>query len=285
MRSMRPEEAADQHILDLLDAVESDDDEAPDSPKRASKAGTASTTPATNRRANREADAASDSDDSTGFDFATISARGGAAFQEIVDQFCVDNIYGLKVSFTVSDPNLEDCPLVACSIGFSELTGYAVHEIVGRNCRLLLDGVPPEHINNTTRLKARRFCQSMKEGGGVNYKGSHPELPEGVQNPWVGLAEGEMICVQINARKSGELFRNMFYLKDVELEERHFILGLQAELPEDFEETTSMQELEKRCHAAFSQLCDNMTQVEQVLASQFWYSAPMRRQQSAPVRA
>jgi len=43
-----------------------------------------------------------------------------------------------------------------------------------------------------------------------------------------------MICVQTNARKSGELFRNMFYLKQVELDEVHFILGLQAGLPEEF---------------------------------------------------
>lgn len=44
-----------------------------------------------------------------------------------------------------------------------------------------------------------------------------------------------MICVQTNARKSGELFRNMFYLKQVELDEAQYILGLQCGLPEEFD--------------------------------------------------
>jgi PAS domain S-box-containing protein len=37
----------------------------------------------------------------------------------------------------MADPNQEDCPLVYVNKGFLELTGYAFHEVMGRNCRFL----------------------------------------------------------------------------------------------------------------------------------------------------
>lgn len=126
-------------------------------------------------------------------------------------------------------------------------------------------------------MKCRAFCLSSSEG--EDYTGESEQLPiEGMSKPWVELPKGEMICVQTNANKSGELFRNMFYLKQVELDENQFILGLQAGLPEEFDECASMSELEAKCQSAFVRLEENMTAIEQVLAQQFWYSAPMRRQ-------
>merc|ERR1712046_78734 len=81
------------------------------------------------------------------------------------------------------------------------------------------------------------------------------------------------ICVQTNARKSGELFRNMFYLKQVELDENSFILGLQAGVPEEYDIDISMNELEAWCQSAFFRLEENMVAIEQVLAERFWYAA------------
>lgn len=204
------------------------------------------------------------------------NTRCSAELQAVVDSFCVEDLYNLGFSVTVADPSQPDCPLVACSMGFTELTGYAVNEIVGRNCRFLLNGVPSNLIDDETRVKCRSFCVSVAQG--EEYSGSTEQLPAGMQKPWVDLPRGEMICVQTNARKSGELFRNMFYLKQVELDENRFILGLQAGLPEDFEHDLGISDLEKKCQLAFSKLEENMTMIEQVLAQQFWYSAPMRRQ-------
>merc|ERR1719493_160185 len=108
---------------------------------------------------------------------------------------------------------------------------------------------------------------------GEEYEGGADNLPDGVAKPWLNLPKGEIICVQTNARKSGELFRNMFYLKQVELDENSFILGLQAGLPEEYEEQEEfMQDLEKKCQQAFGRLEENMSRIEQVLAQQFWYS-------------
>jgi len=204
------------------------------------------------------------------------NTRCSAELQHVLDAICIDEVCNLGFSVTIADPSQPDCPLVACSIGFTELTGYAVQEIVGRNCRFLLQGVPSDLIDDETRMKCRTFCVSCKEG--EEYSGVGEHLPAGLAKPWVELPKGEMICVQTNARKSGELFRNMFYLKQVELDDNCYILGLQAEIPEDYDVEFSMFELQQGCQLAFSRLDENMSCIEQVLAQQFWYSAPMRRQ-------
>merc|ERR1712032_333936 len=109
----------------------------------------------------------------------------------------------------------------------------------------------------------------------MGYTGLTPNL--GLKQS-LELPKGEMICVQTNRRKSGELFRNMFYLKQVELDEMSFILGLQAEIPEEFDIESSIRDLEQKCQFAFSRLEANMSLIEQVLGQHFWYSAQMRRQ-------
>jgi len=207
------------------------------------------------------------------------NVKCSAELQKVADEICIGEVLDLDFSFAVADPSHTDCPLVACSIGFSELTGYTVQEIVGRNCRFLLDGVPPELIDNATRLRTRSYCLSAAEG---YVAGDYSEMPEGlkVPKPWTTLSVGEIICVQTNAKKSGELFRNMFYMKQVELDDQFFILALQAGLPEEFleQEGQTLPDLERWCAQAFHRLDERMTAVEHLLAQQFWYSAPMRRQ-------
>jgi hypothetical protein len=201
------------------------------------------------------------------------NTRCSIALQEVVNNFSKGDLYELEFSVTVADPSRPDCPLVACSIGFTELTGYRVQEIVGRNCRFLLNGVPSELVDDETRMRCRSFCMA-----GVEYDGQSEVLPAGASSCWLPLPKGELICVQTNATKSGELFRNMFYLKQVELDDAQFILGLQAGMPEDYDEPTAKQKLQKEIQAAWNHLDESMAGIEQVLSSQFWYQAPMRRQ-------
>mmetsp|Transcript_28169 Transcript_28169/g.40339 ORF Transcript_28169/g.40339 Transcript_28169/m.40339 type:complete len:324 (-) Transcript_28169:1817-2788(-) len=40
-------------------------------------------------------------------------------------------------NFAISDPSLPDNPIVYCSQGFLDLTGYTLSEVLGRNCRFL----------------------------------------------------------------------------------------------------------------------------------------------------
>ena len=150
------------------------------------------------------------------------SERCSAELQALVDDFNTEEFSALDFSVTVADPSLPDCPLVGCSVGFTSLTGYTVSEIVGRNCRFLLNGVPNELVDNDSRRRCREFSLSCSEGAMCMD-------PLGDMISGMELPCGELISVQTNARKSGELFRNMFYLKMVELDGNSFILGLQVE--------------------------------------------------------
>ena len=44
----------------------------------------------------------------------------------------------IQQNFVICDPNLPDCPIVFASDGFIELTEYPRHEILGRNCRYVV---------------------------------------------------------------------------------------------------------------------------------------------------
>nr|AML76510.1 putative LOV domain-containing protein [Hypericum perforatum] len=43
----------------------------------------------------------------------------------------------IKQSFVLTDPHLPDMPIVYASDAFLRMTGYARHEVIGRNCRFL----------------------------------------------------------------------------------------------------------------------------------------------------
>ena len=44
---------------------------------------------------------------------------------------------GSQQNFAISDPTLPDNPIVYCSQGFLDLTGYTLDQVLGRNCRFL----------------------------------------------------------------------------------------------------------------------------------------------------
>lgn len=206
-----------------------------------------------------------------------------AELQEAVESFSIGGecaeILGIEFSVTLADPGLVDCPLVACSVGFSKLTHYTLDEIIGKNCRFLLNGVPPDLIDEGVRLKSRTFCFSA--AGGYASQDRDEDIPMELQAsvPCMLLGEGEVLCIQTNAKKSGELFRNMFFMKTVELDDHPYIIALQAGLPEEFDdEGMESEKLREACAEAFTNLSGNMSAIEGVLASHFWYSAAMRRQ-------
>mmetsp|Transcript_118061 Transcript_118061/g.345766 ORF Transcript_118061/g.345766 Transcript_118061/m.345766 type:complete len:228 (+) Transcript_118061:96-779(+) len=155
--------------------------------------------------------------------------------QETVDRIfgtSGDSLLGLSFSFTIADPMLDGCPLVGCSSGFGTLCGYTMEEIVGRNCRFLVDPVPPALIDTAMRRHAKDFCLAVKAG--QDYW-----VPKSQHESWMpsGRPGDELFCVQKNARKDGTLFNNMFYLKVLSMggklgEEQPFIVGLQSDLRE-----------------------------------------------------
>lgn len=182
----------------------------------------------------------------------------------------------MRFSFTIADPLLEDCPLIGCSTGFSELCGYTMEEIVGNNCRFLIDPVPTDRIDFAMRRRVRDFCTTVREGGQYT-------VPACDLEPWMPLNRpaNELFCVQTNAHKDGRLFRNMFLLKALILSEdcdgpgrggRPYIVGLQSEL------MGGMSEIADMCSANIELLTANMVKVQRTLVSEFFMSVPMERQ-------
>jgi len=53
------------------------------------------------------------------------------------DQGLVKSIQSSQQSFIITDPSLQDNPIVYASDGFLELTSYSKEEVLGRNCRFL----------------------------------------------------------------------------------------------------------------------------------------------------
>jgi len=189
-----------------------------------------------------------------------------------------ESLLGLKFSFTIADPFLEGCPLIGCSSGFGTLCGYAMEDIVGRNCRFLVDPVPAEQIDTAMRQDAKEFCNAVRQG--TDYR-----ISDSRREPWMplGRAGDELFCYQRNARKDGSLFNNMFYLKVISLstelgEEKPYIVGLQSSLQEQ-DVKADLKELCKNLH----KLDQNMDKVQSVLAKQFFVMTSLRRERAEPV--
>ncbi|CAE7940564.1 PHOT1A, partial [Symbiodinium sp. KB8] len=66
-----------------------------------------------------------------------------------------ESLLGMTFSFTIADPRISGCPLIGCSSGFGTLCGYTMDEIVGRNCRFLVDPVPRDQIDWKMRRHAK----------------------------------------------------------------------------------------------------------------------------------
>lgn len=200
-------------------------------------------------------------------------------------QASVDNVFGnsgqtllgLEFSFTIADPFLAGCPLIGCSTGFTRLCGYTMPEIVGRNCRFLVDPVPAERTYPKMRRYAKDFCESVR-------KRTQFQIPDAEQEPWMRKDRplDELLCMQTNARKDGSLFKNMFYMKVFEIggdlgDEQPYIVALQSELPDD---TEALHALSKNSDA----LMLKMEQVKSELAKNFFVTCSMGRQDIANYR-
>lgn len=193
------------------------------------------------------------------------------AVDEIFDKDGESSLRCLSFSFTLSDPFMQDCPMIGCSSGFSAMCGYQMHEILGRNCRFLADPVPPELLERSVRTVAREFCAAVAQKKTFT-------LPDELRQPWMphGQSDDGVFCIQTNAKKDGSLFKNLFHLKKVVLDGRTLILGLQTELPADEEGSPELTLMLKACQ----RYKDNISAAEKILSKMFWYEGSMSRQES-----
>jgi len=103
---------------------------------------------------------------------------------------------------TLSDPDLEDSPIVYANKAFEDMCGYQQDEIIGRNCRFL--------------------------------QGSDRDQPE-LDRIRTAVRKGEAVEVTLrNYRKSGEMFHNRLVVKPL-FDERGnvvYFLGVQYDITE-----------------------------------------------------
>ncbi|NBR31363.1 MAG: PAS domain-containing protein [Sphingomonadaceae bacterium] len=112
-------------------------------------------------------------------------------------------IVNSPVASVISNPRLQDNPIIACNQAFIDLTGYAETEILGRNCRFLAGPATEPRLSGLIR--------------------------EGVRDKRPVLVE------ILNYKKDGTPFRNALLVApifDAEGELEYF-LGSQVELPQD----------------------------------------------------
>jgi phototropin len=106
----------------------------------------------------------------------------------------------IEQSFVITDPSLPDHPIVFASDGFLEFTGYAMDEILGRNCRFLQGP-------KTDRTAVAKIRQAIDSGS-------------------------ECTVRLLNYTKAGKPFWNMFTLAPVRDDQGvvRFFAGVQVDI-------------------------------------------------------
>ena len=117
---------------------------------------------------------------------------------------------------TLSDPDLEDSPIVYANKAFENMCGYPQEEIVGRNCRFL---------QGTDR--------------------NQPEL----ERLRAAVKKGEPVEVTLrNYRKNGELFHNRLVVKPLTDDRGNvvYFLGVQYDITEQINARKEIDQLSKQ---------------------------------------
>jgi PAS domain S-box-containing protein len=112
-------------------------------------------------------------------------------------------IQSSAIAAVLSNPRLSDNPIVECNDAFTQLTGYAREDIIGRNCRFLTG--PATEPALTERLRA-------------------------------GIREQRPTMVEIlNYKKDGTRFRNAVLVAPIfgATGDLEYFLGSQVEMPDD----------------------------------------------------
>jgi PAS domain S-box-containing protein len=121
---------------------------------------------------------------------------------------------------TLTDPDLEDSPIVYANKAFEDMCGYPQEEIVGRNCRFL--------------------------------QAAHRDQPE-LDRLRAAIKKHEPIEVTLrNYRKNGELFYNRLVVKPL-LDERGnvvYYLGVQYDITEQVRAHEEIKNLSERLNIA-----------------------------------
>jgi PAS domain S-box-containing protein len=119
-----------------------------------------------------------------------------------------------RIAMVLTNPRLEDNPIVYVNRAFEKLTGYSKEVVIGRNCRFL-------QCDDTQKDRVKQLREAIDEGR-------------------------ELSLILLNSRANGERFRNALLISpvtDKESGEIEYFLGLQTELESDHDDE-KLQEFE-----------------------------------------
>jgi len=177
----------------------------------------------------------------------------------------------LDYPFAMFDPSKPGLPAVVCSAGLASFMDRPAPEgeIEGMVLREMI-----AELEVVEECKA--FCEAAMRGEYHSSRLCSQGLARLGRGDWHPLAEGELVCIQAGTKRSGEQYESMVYLKQLELNDRMYVVCLQAHIPDDVETAADPGE---DCHrSSFRCLDERMDALLQTLAAHFWFSAPMRRQ-------
>jgi PAS domain S-box-containing protein len=141
-----------------------------------------------------------------------VVQKDGGVIPHVLTQILDTCVNGV----TLSDPDLEDSPIVYANKAFEDMCGYEPDEIVGRNCRFL--------------------------------QGTDREQPE-LDRLRVAIKKAEPIEVTLrNYRKDGELFYNRLVVKPL-FDDRGnvvYFLGVQYDITEQVDAQEEIKALSER---------------------------------------
>jgi len=182
-----------------------------------------------------------------------------------------ESLQQYKFSMCVADPSLQDCPLVAVSKGFEDLTGYSTMDALGKNCRFLSFGVPSNLQDKKTTQRLKSYTEVATSGDPFSVTDLDASPPTWAPSD---AADGAAYFVRWNRRKDGELFLNLFLLRQVWVGNKTYILALQTRLPsEEVLPKDELVEMDFLCQDVSSVVLKRMSQIEALLTPE-QFAAP-----------
>ncbi len=93
---------------------------------------------------------------------------GSAALIEATERALFASIALSPIATVITNPRLDDNPVVAANAAFRELTGYADSDIIGRNCRFLAGPLTEPALTERIRQAIRSPTATLTEL--INYR-------------------------------------------------------------------------------------------------------------------
>jgi len=196
-----------------------------------------------------------------------------ADLRSIVHVFFSDEFFFFPFPTILVDASQPGLPILACNREFCRFSGYSAQELCGQPCFFMADAVPPNLVNDESSTTHNSLSPTA-----LRKQLRAPQISDGVNESM--LSPVEIAGTMEVTRKSGEPLRILLDMRQVELDDQPFVIGIEVEIAE----TLAAEDQDSDVDPAPSGLGVGMAKLEQLLAARYWYSAPLRRQQvsSAP---